>query len=126
MRLFEGLPYGPEHVDPATAPLLLDVQLSEGRAADAFTDEGLIELGLPATYSDGGDGGPVPRATCQPIGRGIYDAGHDGVDARSAARGGVRELAWYPRDETAEEAARLVTRLRRVVVRTRRRPRRHF
>ena len=39
-RLFFGLPYGPEDPDPATAPLLLTVELPNGDAADAFTDLG--------------------------------------------------------------------------------------
>jgi hypothetical protein len=106
MRLFAGLPYGPEDLDPATAPLLLDVSLPGGAAADAFTDDGLLELGLPTTYPKDVDGALTPYAACQPVGREVFDAGQDGVDCRSAAVGGNRELAWFPRDSLAREATR--------------------
>jgi hypothetical protein len=46
-RLYAGLPCGTEDLDPATAPLLIDVSLPGG-AADALTDDGLLELGLDA------------------------------------------------------------------------------
>lgn len=105
-RLYAGLPYGPEDLDPATAPVLLDVSLPGGTAADAFTKDGLVELGLPATYPMGMDGGLIPHTTCQPVGQNAFDAGLDGVDCRSAAVGGNRELAWFPRESLAIEAAR--------------------
>ncbi len=105
-RLFLGLPYGPEDLDPATAPLLLDVELPAGTAADAATDEGLAELGLPTTFPVDGDGDLIPHTSCQPVGRQVLDGGLDGIDCRSAAPGGNRELAWFPRASIATELAR--------------------
>jgi hypothetical protein len=105
-RLFKGLPYGPEDLDPATAPLLVHVDVPEGRAADAYSDEGLSELGLPTTYPSDEAGGEVPHSRCQPIGKAIFDAGLNGVDCRSAARSGGRELAWYPRSASPTEQSR--------------------
>lgn len=106
LRLFVGLPYGPEDLDPATAPFLLDVLLPSGDAADAYTDDGLVELSLPTTYPTDAHGDVIPHETCQPIGLQIFESGLDGVDCRSAAEGGVRELAWFPRDSVAVEVAR--------------------
>jgi hypothetical protein len=105
-RRFVGLPYGPTDLDPATAPLLVEVDLPAGVAADAATDEGLVDLGLPTTYPLDRHGQPVPHATCQPIGRRVFDVGLDGIDCRSAAPGGGRELAWFPRDAAAIERRR--------------------
>lgn len=99
-RMFVGLPYGPEDLDPATAPVLVEVDVPAGRAANAYSDEGLAALGLPMTYPLDLDGSVIPHATCKPHGRDAFDRGLDGVDARSAASGGDRELAWFPRDRT--------------------------
>lgn len=99
-RKFVGLPYGPEDLDPATAPVLLDVVVPDGAAADAYTPEGLAALGLPASYPLDDSGAKVPHVTCQPLGEAAFDGGLDGVDARSAAPGGDRELAWFPRGRT--------------------------
>lgn len=96
-RKYVGLPYGPEDLDPTTGPLLVEVDVPIGTAADAYTDDGLAELGLPTTYPFDGSGGVIPHDVCQPLGQGAFDAGLDGVDARSAAAGGDRELAWFPR-----------------------------
>lgn len=82
------------------------MSLPDGIAADGFTDDGVAELGLPVTYPLGPDGDLVPHATCQPIGQRVFDEGLDGVDCRSAAEGGGRELAWYPRGTIAGETAR--------------------
>jgi hypothetical protein len=106
MRLYAGLPYGPEDLDPATAPLLLDVSLPGGASAAAFTDDGLVELGLPTTYPTEVGGALIPHAACQPVGQDVFDAGLDGVDCRSAAVGGNRELAWFPHGSLASEATR--------------------
>lgn len=101
-RKFEGLPYGPEDLDPATAPVLVEVAIPQGAAADARTDEGLMELGLPTTYPLDHAGVLVPHAACQRLGRAAFDAGLDGVAARSAADGGNEELAWFPRGRTVD------------------------
>ncbi len=105
-RLFDGLPYGPEDLDPATAPILLDVTVPEGEAADAFTDEGLTSCGLPTTFPLDTQGNPIPHHRCQTLGQAAFDAGLDGVDSRSAAHGGIHELAWFPRDRAPQELSR--------------------
>jgi len=105
-RLFVGLPYGPADLDPATAPLLIEVTVPTGVALDAFTDTGLAQIGLPDTFPRDASGNFIPHSTCQPIGAAAFAEGHDGVDCRSAADGGLRELAWYPRGSTATETSR--------------------
>ncbi len=105
-RLFEGLPYGPEDLDPLTAPILVEVTVPNGEAEDAFTDDGLFGLGLPASFPYDSGGDLIPHATCQPIGRSVFEAGLDGVDCRSAVPSGLRELAWFPRGVGAREVSR--------------------
>lgn len=105
-RLFHGLPYGPENLEPSTAPILVEVVVPDGDAADAFTDDGLVDLGLPASFPHDAHGDPIPHRTCQPLGQAAFDTGLDGVDCRSAAPGGTRELAWFPRDRRVREVAR--------------------
>ena len=107
MKRFVGLPYGPEDLNPATAPLLLGVDVPEGAAADAYTEAGLSAMGLPGTYPHDTAGDVIPHQTCQPIGRAAHDAGLDGIDCRSAAADNGRELAWFPGHGTASEASRL-------------------
>ena len=108
MRRFAGLPYGPEDLDPVTAPLLVGVDVPVGEAADAYTTAGLAAAGLPTTYPYDTAGEPIPHRVCQPVGRTAYHARLDGVDCRSAASGNGRELAWFPRGATASETSRLV------------------
>ena len=96
-RRFDRLPYGPEDLDPATAPQLVTVDVPAGRAADAHTDEGLSAAGLPVSYPLDSDGQLIGHTVCQPIGQAAFDEGLDGIDCRSAAPGGTRELAWFPR-----------------------------
>jgi len=105
-RQFAGLPYGPENLDPATAPLLVEAQVPQGQAADAFTDKGLAALGLPTSYPYDTKGNLIPHVACQPIGQAAFDSQLDGVDCRSAAVGGQRELAWFPRGALAHETKR--------------------
>ena len=49
---FAGLPYGPEDLEPAEAPVLIVVKVPAGRALDAVSDKGLAAVGaahhLPA------------------------------------------------------------------------------
>ena len=103
---FAGLAYGPDDFDPATAPVLVEVTLPAGQAADAYSDDGLASLGLPHTYPHHADGNLIPHSTCQPVGTAVLDAGLDGVDYRSAAPGGGRELAWFPRGAAAQQKSR--------------------
>ena len=44
----------------------------------------------------------VPHQQCQAVGQAALDAELDGIDCRSAATGGDRELAWFPRDRQAK------------------------
>lgn len=97
-RLFDGLPFSPESLDPAKAPQLVEVDIPSGQAADAHTPQGLASLGLPATYPHDANGVQITHEMCQPIGQAAFDANLDGIDYRSAAPGGTRELAWFPRN----------------------------
>lgn len=95
--LLAGSPVEPGDLDPgfdlvvATLPRSQDV-------ADAISDAGLEELGLPVTYPRYGNGRPVQHDVCQPIGAKVDEAGLRGVHARSATDdiGDGRELAWFP------------------------------
>ena len=82
---FAGLPYGPEDLEPAEAPVLIVVEVPAGQALDAVSDEGLAAVGLPVTYPLDSDGDVVAHSFCQPIGAAARDAGLDGVASRSAA-----------------------------------------
>lgn len=108
-RLLEGSSVRPEDLDPGFDLVVATLPRSQV-AADAVTDEGLEELGLPATYPRHRNGRPVRPEVCQPIGAEVHRAGLRGVHARSAATGdgSGRELAWYPARETSR--ARLVAR----------------
>ena len=97
---FGPFPYA-RFLDPVTSPVILEVELPPGSAADAYTPQGISAVGLPSTYPLDGKGQPVPHQQCQPIGRAAFDAGMNGVDCRSAATGGNREIAWFPRDQDA-------------------------
>ena len=103
---FQGLPFSPESLDPATAPHLVEVDVPPGQAADAHSDQGLAALGLPSTYPHDSDGNVIAREVCQPIGQAAFDANLNGIDYRSAAPGGTRELAWFPRDAQPTPTAR--------------------
>lgn len=72
--------------------MLVDVTVPDGEAVDAYTDDGLSALGLPTTYPADGSGVGVPHGECQPVGR--------ASNARSAAPGGTRELAWFAHERT--------------------------
>lgn len=108
-RFFAGSPVTPEDLDDDNGFVLVDVALPGGQTvADAHTDVGLKELGLPESYPLDPDGREVPHDRCQPIGQHIFDAGLDGVLCRSAAGpadAGLRELAWFPRGRRATRVA---------------------
>lgn len=67
-------------------------------SADAVTTDGLVSLGLPATYPRDSSGVDVPRAVCRRIGEEVHAYGLRGVWCRSACTpdGQGRELAWFP------------------------------
>jgi hypothetical protein len=102
-RLVADLPYGPEDLDPATAPVLVDTVVPTDRYVDAITTRGLVSLGLPATYPLDADGRVVARERCEALGQTAWEAGEPGIACRSAAptappRG--EELAWFERRRT--------------------------
>lgn len=94
-RRFAGRPYGPEMLDPAQAPLLIQTTVDDGDFVDAVTDEGCLDLGLPATYPVDEKGNEVGWDRCQPVGHEVWQAGEAGIACRSAA----------PRDRSGEELA---------------------
>jgi len=95
-HLLAGQPVGPEDLDPPYVLVTATLPRSQ-LVADAVTDEGLIELGVPVTYPVE-NGMPVPWKRCRPVGVEVHDAGLRGVHCRSAATsdGSGRELAWFP------------------------------
>ena len=95
----KGLPYGPEDLDPATAPVLVDVSVPDGQGWDLRFDEGLAAVALAETYPVAADGTPIGWARCQPIGLDAWRNGADGIACRSAAEGGNEELAWFGRNK---------------------------
>lgn len=95
-RLFVGQPAQPEDLDPAAAPVLVQVTIPDGLALDATSTIGLAAIGLPDTFPLDDAGGLIQHQLCQPHGVASLEAGHDGVLARSAAPGGTQELAWFP------------------------------
>jgi len=102
LHRFEGLPYGPEDLEPAAAPLLVRTVVPEDEFVDAVSDAGCVAAGLPATYPTAAAGGPVPHEVCRPVGRAAWDAGLRGIACRSAAPAAPpdgEELAWFARGE---------------------------
>ena len=100
LQRFEGLPYGPEDLEPSAAPALVSTVLPEDEFVDVASKAGCAAVGLPPTYPVDGDGLPVPHEACQPVGRAAWDADLPGIACRSAApsapRGG-EEMAWFAR-----------------------------
>lgn len=104
-RKFGVFPYA-TFLDPATAPVILEVELPTGSAVDAYTQPGLSALGLRTTYPFDKNGVLVSHQRCQVIGQESFSAGLDGVDCKSAAAGGDRELAWFLRDRPPRVVSR--------------------
>lgn len=102
---FKGLPYGPEDLDPAIAPLLIDVEIPDGDAWDLRSDEGLDAVGLPSTYPLDGSGNEIGWRWCQAISLEAWESNSDGAACRSAPDGGTDELAWLVRTRTATASA---------------------
>lgn len=98
LRNLSDQPYGPEDLNPDTAPILVETTIRDGDYLDAVTDEGLRALGLPATYPLTDHGTFVPHSVCHPIGQSAHDAALPGVACLSAAPQaptGGEELAWF-------------------------------
>jgi RES domain len=99
-RRLAGQPYGPEDLEPATAPLLVAARVREDRFVDAVSDAGCRSLGLPKSFPRDSRGRLIGHDRCQPIGEAAWDAGEPGIAARSAAPGAPRggeELAFFSR-----------------------------
>jgi RES domain-containing protein len=108
-RLYSGLPYGPEDLDPLDAPLLVATSVPDNSYLDIITAAGLAAVGLPATYPDDEAGDRIGHGVCQTIGEDAWTAGLNGVACRSAAPGaaaGDEELAFYERGHRLVENER--------------------
>lgn len=107
-RLLVGSPINPEDLDPAEAPELVVTNIPSNTYVDAVTEEGCVELGLPATYPRDTDGNIVPHSTCQQIGQEAWDSDEAGIACRSAAPGADgEELAWFFRTEALQVDTRV-------------------
>ena len=102
LKRFAGLPYGPEDLEPSSAPVLVSTVVPEDDFVDVLSDAGCVAVGLPATYPLDDDGTPVPHEVCQPMGQAAWDAGLPGIACRSAAPAappGGEELARFDKGE---------------------------
>jgi hypothetical protein len=72
-------------LDPAQAPMLIQITVEDRDVVDAVTDEGCTDLGLPVTYPVDETGHEVCWGRCQPIGRNAWESGEAGMVCRSAA-----------------------------------------
>lgn len=102
MALLAGSPVDPDDLDDGFDLVVATLPRSQ-TVADAITDDGLGQLGLPDTYPRYRNGRPVRHDVCQPVGESVKEAGLRGIHARSAATedGSGRELAWFPARETS-------------------------
>lgn len=108
-RLFVGLPYGLEDLDPDEAPVLIATDVPRAEFLDAVSDNGLTAVGLPSSYPNDAAGVRVSHAVCQPIGHAAWDEGRPGVACRSAAPGTSlvdEELARFDRGVALVETDR--------------------
>lgn len=100
LRLLRGQPYGPEDLDPESAPVLVATGVAEASYVDVVTSRGCRSAGLPGSYPVDGRGRAVPRERCQAIGLDAWHEGEPGIACRSAAPGASsrgEELAWFQR-----------------------------
>jgi RES domain-containing protein len=96
----EGQPFGPEDLDPRTAPLLVTVSVRADRYVDVVTSRGCVAVGLPETYPRDRARRRIGWKRCQPIGQAAFEAGAAGIACRSAASQSPpegEELAWFQR-----------------------------
>jgi RES domain-containing protein len=84
-RKLRDQPYGPEDLDPQTAPVLIATRVSGARYADLLTARGLESAGLPATYPRDSGGRRISWSRCQRVGLAAWDEGLPGLACRSAA-----------------------------------------
>ena len=102
LHRFDGLPYGPEDLEPSAAPALVSTVVPEDEFVDVISEAGCEAVGLPPTYPVDEDGAPVPHEACRPVGQEAWVAGLPGIACRSAAPAaplGGEELAWFDRGE---------------------------
>jgi RES domain len=102
LHKYKGKPYGPEDLDEAEAPVLVETDVPDGEHADCLSDHGLDGWGLPVSYPQHPDGRPVIWEECWLVGDAVHEEGLDGVACRSAAEGAQRddyELAYFGRDD---------------------------
>ena len=100
LQRLEGQPFGPEDLDPTTAPVLVTASVPSARYVDVVTSRGCASAGLPASYPKDGRGRLIGHGRCQPIGQAAWEAGERGLACRSAALPappGGEELAWFQR-----------------------------
>ncbi len=105
----EPHPYGPEDLNPSTAPVLVQASVRRERFADAVSARGLESMGLPGSYPRDGRGRIVAWSRCRPLGEEAWAAGHPGIACRSAAPtapAGGEELAWFQRGRRRLRARR--------------------
>jgi RES domain-containing protein len=96
----EGQPFGPEDLDPRTAPVLVAASVPQGRYVDVVTSRGCASAGLPETYPRDRARRRIGWSRCQPVGQAAWNRAAVGIACRSAApqsppRG--EELAWFQR-----------------------------
>ena len=92
-------PYELDDLREEMRPTLVACSLPrEQGVCDAYSQAGLVAVGLPATYQLDSNGNLVPQSRCQPIGIRAKNAHLRGIRARSAqdSSGARRELAWFP------------------------------
>jgi len=100
LRQLEPRAIRPEDLAPEAGPVLVHTRVPSDEYVDAVSDEGLDELGLPATYPVDERGIGVPHAVCQALGQAAWDAGEPGIACRSAATTAPadgEELAFFAR-----------------------------
>lgn len=92
-------PYEPEDLLEEAAPILVPVSLpADQTVADLTSAEGLVAVGLAASYPKGSDGLLIDHQRCHPIGQAAHDSGLDGLHVRCARSSNSEhhELAWFP------------------------------
>ena len=101
LRQFEGLPWGPEDLNPSKAPILVVCRVPEADFVDLVSSDGCRSVGLPDTYPLDENGDIIPQERCHPIGKEAWDSGAAGIAYRSAAlkrNHNDDELVWFERE----------------------------
>ena len=88
----EGQPFGPEDLDPRTAPVLVAASVPQDRYVDVVTSRGCASAGLPETYPRDRARRRIGWSRCQPVGQDAWDGAPPGSPA-AAQRGSPRRGA---------------------------------